>query len=72
MDNEKFVIGIDYGTGNDESVFTVAKRVNEEFRVVNSGLMKDFDYSKYVATNHQVVGEPNDIEKFKNKFIMKA
>ena len=67
--SKDILIGIDYGTGNEHSVYTVGKRINGEMYIIDTGKIEDFDYSKYESTDHQVVGEHVDLEKFKGQFL---
>lgn len=64
------LIGIDYGISNkDIPMYTVARKNNDTLEVIDVGKIDEFDYRKYVATKHQIVGESNDLEKFKNQFL---
>jgi hypothetical protein len=64
------IIGIDYGVASgDMSVYTVAKRKSGKMTLVDSGNIEEIDYSKYVASEHQVVGEKKDLELFKKQFL---
>lgn len=33
---------------------------------------EDFNYNKYISSEHKIVGEPKCIEKFKNQFKIKG
>lgn len=59
-------IGIDYGIGKDIPIFTVVKREDDKMIVVDSGKIIEFDYSKYVSSEHQIIGSSEDLEKFKS------
>ena len=66
------IIGIDYGSDRgDMSVYTVAQRKGDSLHIIDSGKINDFDYTKYVATEHQVIGEKEHLEKFKAQFMSK-
>jgi hypothetical protein len=62
------IIGIDYGNEQDESAYVVAEKRRGVFHILDSGRMQDFDYSKYVAIEHQITGEKGCLEKFKKQF----
>ena len=65
-------IGIDYGDyKGDMSIYTVVRRVDGIIQVIDTGKIEDFDYTKYVATEHQVVGEQEHLEKFRSQFMNK-
>ena len=66
----KVLIGVDYGVAREDiASFTVMKKEGNIVKVIDLGGLKDFDYTKYVATEHQVVGEKEDLELFKAKFL---
>lgn len=68
--NQPLVIGVDYGVSqNDIPSFTVVKINNDVIEVIDSGQIKHFDYSNYVATEHQIVGYKEDLELFNKQFI---
>lgn len=69
LSKNKLIIGIDYGREDEESHFVVSKKIRGVFHVLDSGRMEDFDYSKYVASEHQVTGERDCLEKFKEQFL---
>lgn len=59
-------IGIDFGIGNDIPMFTVIKHEHDKMIVVESGKIIEFDYSKYISSEHQIIGCIEDLEKFEN------
>lgn len=61
-------IGIDWADNGDIAMYSVAKRIWDKFHIIDSGKIEDFDYSKYVAIEHQIVGYKDDLEKFKKRF----
>ncbi|MEW5569684.1 hypothetical protein [Rossellomorea marisflavi] len=63
------ITSIDYGRDDEESHYVVAKRKRGVFHVLDSGEMNDFDYSKYQASEHQITGEKECLEKFKLQFL---
>lgn len=68
----EYIIGVDYGIARwDVPSFTVIKKEEETIKVIDSGQLKNFDYSKYVASEHQVTGEKEDLELFKAQFLKK-
>lgn len=65
-----FIIGVDYGLRtSDLPMFSVAKKDGEIFKIIDSGKIENFDYSKYVSTTHQINGELEDLEMFKKQFL---
>jgi hypothetical protein len=61
------LIGIDYGTNHDIPMYTAALKQNGKLHIIDTGKIEDFDYQKFVASEHQIkfVGEPGDLERFK-------
>jgi len=58
------VIGVDFGTGKDIAMVSVIRKAGSKIELVDSCKVEDFDYSKYVASKHQIVGSKEDLEKF--------
>lgn len=62
------IIGIDYGVSkNDIPVFSVAKK--EKIIMIDSGEIEKFNYEKYLALDHQIVGDEKGMELFKIQFM---
>lgn len=59
-------IGIDYGIGVDIPTYVVIKHDSNKMIVVDTGSLQEFDYSRYVASEHQIIGSSEDLEKFKS------
>lgn len=64
------IIGVDYGINDDIPMYTVGLKVDGKFHVIDSGKIDEFDYSKYLASKHQITiaGENKDVERFLIKF----
>lgn len=63
-------IGIDYGVSRgDTPAFAVMKKIDECIYLIDSGMISNFDYSKYVSSKHQIMGSTEDIEIFKTQFL---
>ncbi len=63
-------IGVDFGVGtNDIPMFIAVKKEGDKLIIIDSGRIEDFDYSKYIASEHQVVGNSVDLEIFKSSFM---
>lgn len=60
------LIGVDYGIGNDIAMVTVMSNMDGKLDLVENCKVEEFDYSKYVASDHQIVGGKSDLEKFKS------
>lgn len=62
------LIGVDYGIGKDIPMYSVLKQTEDSWELIETGKIEDFDYSKYVGSKHQIIGENKDLEKFQ-KFL---
>lgn len=61
------IIGVDYGIiKTDIPIYIVMKHVDNKIVVVDTGKIDEFDYSKYVSSEHQIMGSSEDLEKFKS------
>lgn len=58
------VIGVDFGIGNDIPMVSVIRKVGSKIELLESCKVVDFNYLNYVASEHQIVGEKSDLEKF--------
>jgi hypothetical protein len=64
------IIGIDYGISrNDKPMFSAIKKENNKIIMIDSGKMEEFNYEKYVVSEHQIVGDKKDAELFKIQFL---
>jgi hypothetical protein len=63
-------IGVDYGLDSfgELPMYTVVCRENGQLHVVDYGLLDDFNYYQYVGSEHQIVGNAGDLERFKEQF----
>lgn len=59
------LIGVDYGTGSDIPMYSVLKKTKDTWELIDSGKVEDFDYSKYVSSKHQLIGEADALKRFK-------
>lgn len=62
------LIGVDYGIENDVSTYSALKKIEDTWELVDTGKIEDLDYTKYVSSRHQIIGEKQDLEKFQ-KFL---
>lgn len=58
------IIGVDFGTGKDITMVSVVRKAGGKIELIDNCSVEEFDYSKYVASKHQIVGSKEDLEKF--------